>query len=262
MAWGPLATQFCLELAFGVLLFLSLMPKAPLGQFFFRMMGTTALVPLLGAGLLPVAFGGQSWGDPAVVASLAAALAFPLFSGPVSSRRRLIGVVWAALATAVALFEVLRGSASGLDGNFQLLLGTASALATGAVAGGVGTAMVVGHWYLTVPQLPVDLLKRLNLATLVSMAVSMLLVVCMILLHQEPLANADTPLLSPFGLFHLGSRVAVGLALPMLFGWMTRGSLIYGNTRSATGILYASTVLVLIGAAASLSLQDSYHIPL
>ena len=43
---------------------------------------------------------------------------------------------------------------------------------------------------------------------------------------------------------------------------MTAGSLAYDNTRSATGILYASTVLVLIGTAASLSLQDSYGIPL
>ncbi|MDE0905630.1 MAG: hypothetical protein OSB42_13500 [Planctomycetota bacterium] len=262
MAWGPLATQFCLELAFGVLLFLSLMPRAPLGQFFFRMMGTTALVPLLAAGLLPAAFGGASWTDLATMASLAAALAFPLFSGPVSTGRRQGGLIWALLGTAVALSEIIRANASGLEGPFQLILGTASALATGAVAGGVGVAMVVGHWYLTVPQLPVDLLKRLNQATLVSMLISLVLVGVLIVQHQGALASADTPLLSPFGLFHLGSRVAVGLALPLAFGWMTRGSLAYGNTRSATGILYASTVLVLIGAAASLSLQDSYHIPL
>ena len=55
MAWGPLATQFCLELAFGVLLGLCLIPRAPLGVFFHRMMGTTALLPLLVAGLVPSA---------------------------------------------------------------------------------------------------------------------------------------------------------------------------------------------------------------
>lgn len=262
MAWGPLATQFCLELAFGVLLFLSLMPRAPLGQFFFRMMGTTALIPLLAAGLLPVAFGGIAWDAPTSLASFAGALAFPLFSGPVSSGRRLVGVIWALLATIVALFALLQDSASGLQGAFQVTIGTASALATGAVAGGVGTAMVVGHWYLTVPQLPLDLLKRLNQVTLVSMGVSLGLVGTLIVQHQSALSGADTPLLSSFGLFHLGSRVVIGLVLPLIFGWMARGSLAYGNTRSATGILYASTVLVLIGAAASLSLQDSYHIPL
>ena len=78
----------------------------------------------------------------------------------------------------------------------------------------------------------------------------------------ESLRAADTPLLGPWGLFYLGARVAVGLALPLLFAWMTAGSLAHRNTRSATGILYASTVLVLIGTAASLGLQDSYGMPL
>jgi hypothetical protein len=82
------------------------------------------------------------------------------------------------------------------------------------------------------------------------------------LVHAEALAAAEMPLLGPRGLFFLGSRVAVGLLLPLTFAWMTAGSLKYNNTRSATGILYASTVLVLIGTAVSLSLQDSYGIPL
>ena len=43
---------------------------------------------------------------------------------------------------------------------------------------------------------------------------------------------------------------------------MTASSIKAQNTRSATGILYASTVLVLIGTAVSVSLQDSYGIPL
>ena len=34
------------------------------------------------------------------------------------------------------------------------------------------------------------------------------------------------------------------------------------NTRPATGLLYASTVLVLIGTAVSISLQDTYGVPL
>jgi hypothetical protein len=43
---------------------------------------------------------------------------------------------------------------------------------------------------------------------------------------------------------------------------MAASSLRYQNTRSATGILYASTVLVLIGSAVSVFLQDSYRVPL
>jgi hypothetical protein len=43
---------------------------------------------------------------------------------------------------------------------------------------------------------------------------------------------------------------------------MAESSLSFRNTRSATGILYASTVLVLIGTAVSVALQDTYGVPL
>ena len=43
---------------------------------------------------------------------------------------------------------------------------------------------------------------------------------------------------------------------------LTASALRFGNTRSATGILYASTVLVLIGTAVSVSLQDTFGVPL
>lgn len=43
---------------------------------------------------------------------------------------------------------------------------------------------------------------------------------------------------------------------------MAASALRFQNTRSATGILYALTVLVLIGTAVSLFLQDSYGVPL
>ena len=67
----------------------------------------------------------------------------------------------------------------------------------------------------------------------------------------------------------LESMLVLGVALVPLagvgghvFAWMAASSLEYKNTRSATGILYASTVLVLIGTAVSISLQDSYGVPL
>jgi hypothetical protein len=72
----------------------------------------------------------------------------------------------------------------------------------------------------------------------------------------------ERPLFGATGLFYLGTRVTVGLVMPLLFAWMAAGALKYRNTRSATGILYASTVLVLIGAAVAVSLQDIYGVPL
>ncbi|MFT7676873.1 MAG: hypothetical protein ACI8QC_000849 [Planctomycetota bacterium] len=261
MAWGPLGTQFCLELAFGVLLGLCLIPKAPLGLFFFRLMGTTAVVPLLAAGLLPPLYSGGAWSDPTTVAALVAIASFPLLVGPVRTGTRFLGLIWATVACGAALVFIV-ASSTAVEGPAAIALGAASAMATGTVAGGVGLAMVVGHWYLTVPQLPISTLARLNRFTIVAMLVSCVLVGLSCGLYAEQFELADKPLFSSFGLFYLTARVAVGLAVPLLFAWMTAGSLAHQNTRSATGILYASTVLVLIGTAVSLSLQDKYGVPL
>ena len=261
MGWSSLGTQFCLELAFGVLLGLCAIPKAPVGVFFYRLMGTTALVPLLAATLLPPLFGGGSWTDPAVLAAGAACLAFPLFSGPVKGSRRSAGLWWATACTAAALAWSVRALPE-VQPPLGWALASLSAMATGAVAGGVGLAMVLGHWYLTVPQLPVSWLARLNRWTAITMVVSLGLVVLTCFFYADLLRDAPRPLLGPWGWFYLGARLGAGIALPLLFAWMTAGSLKYSNTRSATGILYASTVLVLIGTAVSISLQDSYGIPL
>ena len=141
-------------------------------------------------------------------------------------------------------------------------LSTLSALATGAVAGSVGLAMVLGHWYLTVPNLQVRHLRRLNQVSVFTMLASIALVLSSCLVFREALNAYDRPLFGASGLFYLGTRVVVGLLFPLGFAYMTAGSLRFENTRSATGILYASTVLVLIGTAVSVSLQDSYGVPL
>jgi len=47
MTWALIGAQFCLQLAFGVLLALAFVPRAPVGVLFYRIMGTTALVPVL-----------------------------------------------------------------------------------------------------------------------------------------------------------------------------------------------------------------------
>jgi hypothetical protein len=65
------------------------------------------------------------------------------------------------------------------------------------------------------------------------------------------------------GVFGLFTRFAVGIAMPLVFAWMVSSSIRYNNTRSATGILYASTVLVLIGEAMAISLRgQSGGVPL
>ena len=261
MGWNSLATQFCLELTFGVFVALAFVPKAPVGKFFYRMMGTAAVVPLLLAAFVPLMEEAAVWSDPAILASWAALAAFPIISGPFRGMKWGLGLAWGLGWTAAALVITLAESAT-TSGFWELATGSLSAMATGVVAGSVGLAMVLGHWYLTVPTLSVRHLVRLNRVTIVAMLTSLVALGLSIAVFDEELSKGRTPILSEWGLFYLGARVAVGLALPLLFAWMTAGSLKFNNTRSATGILYASTVLVLIGTAVSVSLQDSYGVPL
>ena len=261
MGWSQLGTQFCLQLAFGVLLAMAFVPRAPVGALFYRVMGTSALVPILLAVVMPLSTDTGTWSDPQVVAALVAALAYPIYSGPVRGRRWAVGLTLGIAATGAAVGLCLAQEPA-LAEPGKLALATLSALATGAVAGSVGLAMVLGHWYLTVPNLQIAHLRRLNRVTIGSMCASILLLVAVCAAFREPLEAAESPLFGATGLFYLGTRVLVGLALPLVFAAMAAGSLKYKNTRSATGILYASTVLVLIGTAVAVSLQDTYGIPL
>jgi hypothetical protein len=264
LPWSNLAAQFSLELGFGVLVAMSFVPVAPVGRFFYRLMGTTAALPILAAALMPILDGEAGRSDAPELAAFAALVGYPAFAGPHREGRATawwLGLAWSLAWTAAALFLVVAQSTSAA-GPLEVLLAGTSALATGVVAGSVGLAMVLGHWYLTVPKLEVSYLARLNRVTVVAMLASLVLLAASCLVFRQVLAAGERPLLGPWGLFYLGTRVVAGLALPLLFAWMTAGSLRFSNTRSATGILYASTILVLIGTAVSISLQESYGVPL
>lgn len=261
MGWSVLGTQFCLELGFGVLVALAFVPKAPVGTLFYRIMGTCAFLPLFVALVASLAWGGASVTDPVILLTAAAAVGYPVVSGPFKGRRWALFLAGSMLFGGAALVVTV-ADASSLEGPLEILLGSMTAMATGAVAGSVSLAMVLGHWYLTVPTLDVAHLKRLNRVTAFSMLACLVLLAATCAAFHGRLAAADTPLFGLWGMFHLGTRLAVGLALPLTFAWMTAGSLEFRNTRSATGILYASTILVLIGTAVSVSLQDSYGVPL
>ena len=261
MGWSVLGTQFCLELGFGVLVALAFVPRAPVGTLFYRIMGTCAFLPLLVALVASIAWGKASLTDPGILLTAASAVGFPVVSGPFKGRRWAMFLASSLLFSGAALIVTV-ADASSLEGPLEIGLGSLTAMATGAVAGSVSLAMVLGHWYLTIPTLDVAHLRRLNRVTAATMLACLVLLATTCVAFHGRLSASEPPLFGPLGMFHLGTRLAVGLALPLAFAWMTAGSLVFKNTRSATGILYASTILVLIGTAVSVSLQDSYGIPL
>lgn len=262
MVWSSLAAQFCLELSFGLLVALAFVPKAPVGSLFYRVMGSTALLPILLAAAALWRADAVPWRAPILVACGIAAAAYPLYSGPFRGRRWASAIALAIAACATAVVLLVAADDAGRQGILSLTLGGSSALATGAVAGSVGLSMVLGHWYLTVPNLSIEHLRRLNHVAIASMTASMVLVLLSCLVFRAHLDEPERRLFGSTGLFYLGTRLAVGLGLPLLFAWMAESALSFKNTRSATGILYASTVLVLIGTAVSVALQDTYGVPL
>lgn len=261
MDWTRIASQFAAELAFGVLVALSLVPPAPVGKLFYRLVGACAYLPLLLVLVLPALVEGARADRPALWLGAAALAGAPsVLLGRVERGLR-PALAWSLVCSGLLLGRLVATGGGGGGGAGSVLLGL-SAMATGAVAGTVSVAMVLGHWYLTVPKLDVRHLGRLNRAAVGALVSSAVLLCASCALFFDELHGGERSLFDPRGLFHLGTRVGVGILLPLLFAWMTASSLRYHNTRSATGILYASTVLVLIGTAVAVSLQDAYGIPL
>ncbi|HVS10156.1 MAG TPA: hypothetical protein VMS76_09820 [Planctomycetota bacterium] len=261
MGWSPLGTQFCLQLAFGVLLALAFVPRAPVGAMFYRLMATTALLPIALAIGMSLLAGSVRWSEPWVVLGSVSALAYPFYARVPRGRSWWVALALALGGVGAALVVCIAELAAPM-GRLGILAGSLSALCTGAVAGSVGLAMVLGHWYLTVPKLEIAHLQRLNRLSVACMVLSLVLLGLTCAVQAGAPAAAGSPLATPRGLFHLGTRITVGLLLPLLFAWMAADSLRWRNTRSATGILYASTVLVLIGTGVAISLQDAYGVPL
>lgn len=127
-----------------------------------------------------------------------------------------------------------------------------AALMLGTVLG----TMITGHWYLVNHKLT---LRPLQVATwiFIGLAAGRALLVFLIVIvlsnsAETAVADAAKGLLafSASGIL-FWARVSFGLVVPLVFGWMIWSSIKAHNTQSATGILYATIVLVLVGEAFS-----------
>src|SRR5262245_24484280 len=195
MGWSLLAQQFALELAFGVLVALAFVPPAPVGRFFYRLMGTCAALPT-GAALVIRLRAGAGASDPAVLGAAVALAAFPLTLDAAPRRRWTIGMTLALLGAGVGTGWVVRQGLPELSWPGHVV-GAVSSLATGAVAGGVGLAMVLGHWYLTVPRMEIQHLVRLNRVTIAAMGLSLASLAAACVSFAEALRLAEPPLFGP-----------------------------------------------------------------
>ncbi len=107
----------------------------------------------------------------------------------------------------------------------------ASAIALGGTLG----AMLLGHSYLIARGLSFEPLKRMAWILFVILLARAITVVPVFF---EPMAMMDMVFLS--------MRFALGLFLPLVLGWMVLQCVKIESNQSATGILYAMTVLVFV----------------
>ncbi|NIR71366.1 hypothetical protein GWN42_20155 [candidate division KSB1 bacterium] len=138
--------------------------------------------------------------------------------------------------------------------------GIASALMLGSVLG----AMITGHWYLVQNKLSMSPLKNSSIIYILSVLLRIGLVSFSLFYYWNAgLANIDFSFLKSINFHSLifYGRFAIGLVIPLILGIMVWNTAKIRSTQSATGILYATTILVLIGETFAKFLYFSTGIP-
>lgn len=116
-----------------------------------------------------------------------------------------------------------------------------SAFSSSLMLGGMLSAMLLGHRYLTAPGMSLEPLKRLNNwvggCTLIRITISAILL----------FMNWSVILSQPTYVIWLALRWLAGILGPILVWYMVRRILIHKNTQSATGVLFVGVILTFIG---------------
>lgn len=248
--------------AIGSLVPLLFISVAEMGTMYFRLISIISIF-LLACAFWANPFAEISFATPFVAASptagqiltlLAVCILFLLLTTILINRGGKIFAALAMVAGLAAMAKLPFAFPNAPTAPSWMMAGSfmSSALMLGSALG----TMITGHWYLVNHKLT---LRPIQMATWVFIGIAMLraaLVMSTVLLlansSQTTLAEAAQSLLgfSMSGML-FWARVGFGLAVPLVFGWMIWGSVKVRNTQSATGILYATIVLVLVGEAFS-----------
>ena len=173
-------------------------------------------------------------------------------------RRAYTPLLAGALLTGAAAIVI--GAADGPRG-----LVIAADLTSVVLLGAAASAMVLGHWYLVVLDLPIAALRRLTVllgAGLVMRAVA----VAVVLVGPAGLGYVQAQavaagLWSPDGVF-VWMRLLFGIVGPLSLLWFIWKTVEIRSTQSATGILYVQLFLVLAGELLAKYLRVAAGYPL
>ncbi|MEZ6132825.1 MAG: hypothetical protein R3C59_29505 [Planctomycetaceae bacterium] len=266
---------FVLKLATGITMMWWLMPRKDVTDGFFRiqtrlLLGLAVLATLLLTGT-------PTWNDPVIadgspaefpaeetwtavgtarwIRGMMMAVAVISYLGSIvwALGRRLPGNLCihslsALCVAALALHAVNVPNATSVV--HQLLADFSSA----AVAGGMLTGMLLGHWYLTTPTMSITPLWWFNKAILT--AAGLRCVASLWTLLSQSAIPADSTQQIWLGIRWLG-----GIAAPVFVVLMVWRILKHRNTQSATGVLFAGLILVFMGEMTAALLERATLLP-
>jgi protein NrfD len=221
---------------------------------------------------------------------LAIALAWRPSSGGRSATIAQIGLAAAEAAVVCYWATVGRGLASirsllvaiSVGGGFVALVGQALAasadrsmpiqtltiasfLSSAALLGGACTAMILGHWYLVIPSLPVSHLQAIVKLHIASMLVRIVVVAAAVFLglvmSQPGLGPSFRDYVTSIAGVFFWQRVLFGLAGPALLSYLTWETAKIRSTQSATGILYVDFFTVVVGEVLAKYLLLATRVP-
>jgi protein NrfD len=242
---------FLSHLAVGIVFSLVFVSREAGVKFFRFNTGLAAILLGVAFALRPPETSATDIGRLAVLALVVVEAAMLLYWATVG--RALASVRPAIVAAAVgaglvALVAQGIDQASGLPAQAMIV---ASFLSSAVLLGGACTAMILGHWYLVIPSLPVLHLQSIVKVHIASMVVRVVVVaaaVFMAIVSWQPGLGPSFRgyIMSVSGIF-FWQRVLFGLVGPALLSYLTWETAKIRSTQSATGILYVDFFTVVVG---------------
>ena len=129
-------------------------------------------------------------------------------------------------------------------------------VSSGALLGAVMMSMLLGHWYLNTPGMELDPLYKLLACCLWALAIRTFISATGSYFYVA--ANEVT---TSWWIF-VSLRWITGIAATLIMVILAQFTLRVPNTQSATGILYAATVVVLVGELTAQLLSENVLYPL
>jgi protein NrfD len=253
MSLSTVLFLFLAHLGVGIVLTLMVVSREAGVKFFRFNAGLAAILIAIAFALRPVA-------DPADPVSRIALYALAVAESAVVLYWATVGralaslrpwIVWTAAAGGLAAIVTQALAAAGGEAVAAQVMTVASFVSSAALLGGACTAMILGHWYLVIPSLPVSHLQSIVKLHMASMVVRVAVVgaaVFIAITTWQPGLGPDFAryVTSIDGIF-FWQRVLFGLFGPALLSYLTWETAKIRSTQSATGILYVDFFTVVVG---------------